>query len=63
VKVELSIKKDLKGRPSGVLKSGARLDALLDVLTTAQAAGASDGANVTLEDYGKRAVITWEEER
>lgn len=63
MKVEVVFKRDLKGRPSGALKSGARLDLLLDVLTSAQAAGAPDGANITLEDYGKRAVITWEEER
>jgi hypothetical protein len=61
--VEVSFKRDMKGRPSGSLKSGARLDLLLDVLTSAQAAGAPDGANVVVESGGSRAIITWEEDR
>lgn len=53
----------INGAPDGALKSGARLDQLIDALTTAQATGAPDGANVVLSDYGKIVTITWEEER
>lgn len=61
MKVELKIRKTLKGKPEGVLKSGSRLDSVLDALTSAQAAGAPNGANVTVsENYVQ---ITWEEER
>lgn len=61
MKIELSSRIPLKKHPDGTLKSGARLDLLLDALTTAQAAGAPDGANVLVsENY---VVITWEEDR
>jgi hypothetical protein len=61
VKVELRIHKTLKGKPDGVLKSGSRLDSVLDALTTAQAAGASEGANVIVSEHYLS--IVWEEER
>jgi hypothetical protein len=53
----------INGAPDGVLKSGARLDQLIDALTTAQETGAPDDANVVLTDSGRRVMITWEEER
>jgi hypothetical protein len=61
MKVELKIRKVLKGKPDGTLKSGSRLSSVLDALTTAQAAGAPDGADVTVS--GGYVEITWEEDR
>lgn len=63
MKIQLNTRIPFKKHPVGSLKSGARLDLLLDALTTAQAAGVPDGANVTVEHMGEAVVITWEEDR
>jgi hypothetical protein len=62
-KVKCEYPMRLNGQPDGALKSGARLDQLIDALTSAQAAGAPDGSNVVLADQGRGVTITWEEER
>lgn len=63
VKIELSSRTKLKGHADGTNRSGARLDLLLDALTTAQASGAPAGSNVVVEHMGGAVVITWEEDR
>lgn len=61
MKIQSKINKSFSKKPSGTLKSGTRLDDVLDFLTSAQAAGAPDGANVTVSE--RYIEITWEEER
>lgn len=61
MKIKLISETDLKRKPDGILKAGARLDQLIDTLTTAQASGAPDGACVRL--YEQHVMIEWEEER
>jgi len=61
MKVELVSRVLLKKSPSGTLKSGTRLEDALDVLTSAQAAGAPPGANVIISE--RQVIVTWEEDR
>ena len=61
MKIECKIGETLKKKPDGVLKSGSRLGDVIDVLTSAQASGAPEGANVTVSEC--YVTITWEVER
>lgn len=66
MKIEQSTQITLKRKPDGTRKDGARLDLLLDALTTMRAAGVPDGASIrVLADYNDKAQVEahWTEER
>lgn len=66
MKIEQNTRLTLKRKPDGTRKDGARLDLLLDALTTMRAAGVPDGAAVKVfDDYDNKAVVEahWTEER
>jgi hypothetical protein len=66
VKIEQNTRITLKRKPEGTRKDGARLDLLLDALTTMRAAGVPDGATVKiLDDYDNKVVVEahWTEDR
>jgi hypothetical protein len=66
MKIEQSTKVDLKKKPDGTRKDGARLDLLLDAITSMRAAGVPDGASVKVyegSDYKAVVEAHWTEER